>query len=92
MSAQQSETAVLSRSWTEYGEKMAGRKAMNGKVSEVTESGNTVPLRCSCGSIFARLREDGALIIVSRHHGHECVNVLKQGELSKLRREAIHSE
>jgi hypothetical protein len=50
--------------------------------------GGVVPLRCSCGCTFAQLREDGALVIVSRHHGQKCINVLTLEELMKLRQEA----
>ncbi len=49
-----------------------------------TRSGQGTPLRCSCGSTFAEVREDGALVVVSRHHGHRCVNVLTVDQLVSL--------
>ncbi len=49
-------------------------------------AGRTTPLVCSCGCTFAQMREDGALIIVSRHHGQKCVNVLTKEDLEILRR------
>jgi len=57
-------------------------------MHQPAESGQTVPLRCSCGTTFARLREDGALIIVSRHHGQKCVNILTVNELVRLQKES----
>ncbi|MCL4370758.1 MAG: hypothetical protein M1380_07595 [Chloroflexi bacterium] len=61
---------------------------MAGEMSETTRPGHTVTLRCSCGSTFAQLREDGAVIIVSRHHGQKCVNVITLEDLMKLQKEA----
>ena len=58
------------------------------EMSEAARPGRTVPLRCSCGCTFAEIREDGAVVIVSRHHGQKCVNVLTLEELAKLQREA----
>ncbi len=50
--------------------------------------GQMLPLYCACGCTFAQVREDGAVVIVSRHHGHKCVNVLTLDQLLKLRKEA----
>ena len=61
---------------------------MASEMNETSRPGHTVPLRCSCGSTFAQLREDGAVVIVSRHHGQKCVNVLTLEDLMKLQKEA----
>lgn len=61
---------------------------MTREISETSRPGHTVPLRCACGSAFAQLRDDGAVVIVSRHHGQKCVNVLTLEDLMKLQREA----
>ena len=61
-------------------------------MSEARKAIRTVPLRCSCGCTFARVREDATLVIVSRHHGRECVNVLTQSQILKLSQEASRME
>ena len=61
---------------------------MSLKLDLSTHSGQGTPLRCSCGSTFAEVREDGALVIVSRHHGHSCANVLTADQLARLVQEA----
>ncbi len=56
-------------------------------MSETRKSSRGIPLRCACGSTFAEIREDGTLVIVSRHHGHKCVNVLTPEQVAKLQQE-----
>ncbi len=48
-------------------------------------AGRTTPLVCSCGCTFAQMREDGALIIVSRHHGQKCINIVTLDVLEEAR-------
>ncbi len=56
-------------------------------MNEIPNLNRTTPLRCACGSTFAHIRDDGALVIVSRHHGQKCTNVITLEELQKLQRE-----
>ena len=54
------------------------------EISHGLGADRTTPLVCSCGCTFAQVREDGALIITSRHHGQKCVNVVTRQDLEEL--------